>query len=138
MADEAKRQEVLAVVTIIGSMDYYQVLKVDWNTPFPEIKKAFFRESQEWHPDRYYASKDEELKDAVMSVYKRIAEAYAALRDPNLRTKYDTQLATPGGATRLDRKEAAAAASGAPTADPKAKNPTAQRYLTLGLTAFRK
>lgn len=137
MADEAKKQEVLVISGLIAQMDYYQVLKVDRKAPFPEIKKAFFRESQAWHPDRFYASRDEELKDAVMSVYKRIAEAYASLRDPALRQKYDAQLAG-GGANRLDRKEAAAAASGAPAADPKAKTPLAQKYLTLGLTALRK
>lgn len=136
MAD-AKKQEVLVISGLITQMDYYQVLKVDRKAPFPEIKKAFFRESQAWHPDRYYASTDDELKNAVMTVYKRIAEAYAALRDPQLRQKYDSQLAG-GGANRLDRKEAAAAASGAPALDPKAKTPVAQKYLTLGLSALRK
>jgi DnaJ-class molecular chaperone len=137
MADDAKKAEILVIAGLIASMDYYQVLKVDRKAIFPEIKKAFFRESQAWHPDRFYSSTDEELKLAVMAVYKRIAEAYAALRDPQLRHKYDAQLAG-GGANRLDRKEAAAAASGAPAADPKAKNPLAQKYLTLGLSAFRK
>lgn len=137
MADDAKRQEIMVISGLITQMDYYQVLKVDRKAIFPEVKKAFFRESQAWHPDRYYSSTDAELKDAVMTVYKRIAEAYAALRDPALRTKYDAQLAS-GGANRLDRKEAAAAASGAPAADPKAKNSMAQKYLTLGLSAFRK
>ena len=137
MADDAKKQEILAISGIIAGMDYYQVLKVDRKAPFPEVKKAFFRESQEWHPDRFYASTDDQLKGAVVTVYKRIAEAYAALRDPQLRVKYDQQLAG-GGANRLDRKVAAEAASGAPTADPKAKNQLAQKYLTLGISAFRK
>ncbi len=137
MADDAKKQEILVIAGLIAQMDYYQVLKVDRKAIFPDVKKAFFRESQAWHPDRFYSSSDEELKGAVITVYKRIAEAYAALRDPTLRAKYDQQLAG-GGAVRLDRKEAAAAQSGAPQADPKAKTPMAQKYLTLGISAFRK
>ena len=144
MADEQKKQEILALARVLAAMDYYQTLKVDRKAPLQEVKKAFFRESQAYHPDRFYSSTDGELKDAVMAVYKRIAEAYAVVRDPELRAKYDAQLAASaasvaaGGApaeaaARLDRREAPAV-----QADPKAKNPQAQKYLQMGLMALRK
>lgn len=142
MADEQKKQEIIALARVLSSMDYYQTLKLDRRAPLQEVKKAFFRESQAYHPDRFYSSKDQELKDAVMTVYKRIAEAYAVVRDPELRVKYDAQLAAAAaggapagaaGANRLDRREAPAV-----QADPKAKNPQAQKYLQMGLMALRK
>lgn len=147
MADEQKKQEIIALARVLSSMDYYQTLKLDRRAPLQEVKKAFFRESQAYHPDRFYSSKDQELKDAVMTVYKRIAEAYAVVRDPELRAKYDAQLAAAAaataaggsaaagsaGANRLDRREAPAV-----QADPKAKNPQAQKYLQMGLMALRK
>lgn len=134
MADEQKKQELLMIAGLLGNLDYYQILKVDRTAPLPEVKKAFFRESQAYHPDRFYGASDEELKNAVMTVYKRVAEAYAVVKDPELRAKYDQQLAN--GNRRLDRREASAPAG--VQADPKAKNPQAQKYLQLGLMALRK
>ena len=138
MPDVLTKPEILSLAGMLASLDYYQVLKVDRKAPLPEIKKAFFRESQALHPDRYYSSQDQELKDAVMTVYKRVAEAYAVLRDPDLRPKYDQQLTGPDAAKRLTREVGGGAAAGAVPADPKAKNPQAQKYLQLGLMAFRK
>ena len=137
MPEGLTKEQILSIAGMLPSLDYYQVLKVDRKAPVPEIKKAFFRESQSLHPDRYFGSTDDELKGAVMAIYKRIAEAYAVLRDPDLRPKYDQQI-DGGQAKRLERREAQAASAGVPAADPKAKNPQAQKYLQLGLMALRK
>ncbi len=136
MSADAKKTEILSLASILAGLDYYQILKIDRAAKLPEIKKAFFRESQSFHPDRYYGSHDVELKDAVNTIYKRIAEAYAVVRDPEMRAKYDQQLAG-GLGVRLDRREAEKAASPA-ALEPKAKNPQAQKYLQLAMTAFRK
>src|SRR5579859_1045342 len=103
--DLQKKQEILALAQTLPLLDYYQVLKVDRKANLPDCKKAFFRESQAYHPDRFYSSTDEELKDAVMAIYKRVAESYGVLRDPDLRPKYDAQLAGGNGPLRLDRRE---------------------------------
>lgn len=138
MADALKKDEILGIASVLATMDYYQVLKVDRKAHLAEVKKAFFRESQALHPDKFFASSDAELKDAVMTIYKRVAEAYAVLRDPEMRSKYDTQLGAGGDAAkRLERREAPTGAN-VPAADPKAKNSQAQKYLQLGLMALRK
>src|SRR5688500_8184710 len=105
MSAEAKKTEILAMTRVLAGMDYYQILKIDRAAKLPEIKKAFFRESQSYHPDRYYGSSDSELKEAVTTIYKRLAEAYAVVRDPEMRAMYDQQLAA-GVGVRLDRREA--------------------------------
>lgn len=138
MAEALKKDEILGIVGMLPMLDYYQVLKVDRKAHLNDLKKAFFRESQALHPDKFFGSTDEELKAAVMMIYKRIAEAYAVLRDPELRVKYDQQLGSGAEAPkRLERREQPGGAN-VPTADPKAKNSQAQKFLTLGLTAFRK
>lgn len=137
MPEPLTKEQILGVAGVLPTLDYYQVLKVDRKAPLAEIKKAFFRESQALHPDRFFGSSDTELKDAVMFIYKRIAEAYAVLRDPDLRPKYDQQLES-GQAKRLERRDSQAGGANVPTADPKAKNPQAQKYLQMGLMALRK
>lgn len=137
MSQDIKKQQILALAASLGGLDYYQMLKIDRKAPSQEIKKAFFRESQAYHPDRFFSSSDVELKSAIMTVYKRIAEAYAVVRDPEMRGRYDAQLAAGGQArNRLDRRETEK--PGAVAADPKAKNPQAQKYLQMGLMALRK
>jgi|CXWL01.1.fsa_nt_gi DnaJ-class molecular chaperone len=138
MADALKKEEILGLAGMLATLDYYQVLKVDRKAILNEVKKAFFRESQALHPDKFFGSSDAELKDAVMTIYKRVAEAYAVLRDPEMRAKYDQQLATGADAAkRLEHREAPSGAN-VPAADPKAKNSQAQKYLQLGLMALRK
>ena len=138
MADALKKDEILGIAGVLASLDYYQVLKVDRKAVLNDVKKAFFRESQALHPDKFFASSDVELKGAVMTIYKRVAEAYAVLRDPEMRTKYDAQLgAGADAAKRLEKREAPTGGN-IPAADPKAKNSQAQKYLQLGLMALRK
>lgn len=138
MAEPLKKEEILLIAGALASMDYYQVLKVDRKAVPIDVKKAFFRESQALHPDKFFSSSDTELKDAVMYIYKRVAEAYAVLRDPEMRLKYDQQIgAGAEAAKRLERREAPSGAN-VPAADPKAKNSQAQKYLQLGLMALRK
>ena len=137
MAEPLKKDEILGIAGMLANLDYYQVLKVDRKAHLADVKKAFFRESQALHPDKFFASTDTEMKDAVMYVYKRVAEAYAVLRDPELRVKYDQQIAGADAGKRLERREPASGAN-VPAADPKAKNSQAQKYLQLGLMAMRK
>lgn len=65
--------------------DYYKVLGVDRNAGADGIKKAYRKLALKWHPDRH---KEEEKADAEQQ-FKRIAEAYEVLSDPDKRNRYD-------------------------------------------------
>ena len=65
--------------------DYYKILGVDKNTSDEDLKKAFRKLAQKWHPDKHQG----DSKDEAEKKFKEISEAYAILSDPEKRRQYD-------------------------------------------------
>ncbi|HEY6058253.1 MAG TPA: molecular chaperone DnaJ [Candidatus Limnocylindrales bacterium] len=65
-----------------GEQDYYTILGVDRGASDAEIKRAFRKLAQRWHPD---VNKDADTHDR----FKEINEAYQVLSDPQRRQAYD-------------------------------------------------
>lgn len=63
-------------------VDYYEVLQVSQGASYEEIKVAYRRESIKWHPDK------NPYVDTTLQM-QRINEAYAILKDPEKRQRYD-------------------------------------------------
>ena len=66
--------------------NYYLVLKIEKSASENEIKKAFRREVQIYHPDKNKASDASEK-------FNNVVEAYEVLIDPERRTQFDLWLA---------------------------------------------
>lgn len=62
--------------------DYYATLGVDRGATDAEIKKAFRRLAQQWHPDV-------NTDPVAAERFKEINEAYQVLSDPDRRSRYD-------------------------------------------------
>ncbi|MES1244333.1 MAG: molecular chaperone DnaJ [Acidobacteriota bacterium] len=67
----------------MSKRDYYEVLGVERNVGQPEIKAAYRKLAQKYHPDKNPGDKDAEEK------FKEGAEAYAVLSDQDKRARYD-------------------------------------------------
>jgi DnaJ-class molecular chaperone len=104
--DEAFEIEANALAQIMDELDYFQILKVAANATPPEIKRAYYRESRTYHPDRFFQLPVSELKDAISRIYKRINEAYVCLRDDARRAKYSADVNGPDRAKKLRFVEA--------------------------------
>jgi len=61
-------------------MDYYQTLGVSKNASPEELKKAYKKQSMQYHPDRPGGNEEK---------FKEINEAYNTLKDPQKRAQYD-------------------------------------------------
>ena len=63
--------------------DYYDILGIGKNASAAEIKKGYRKKAIEYHPDKNPGdSKAEEM-------FKKAAEAYEVLSDPNKKARYD-------------------------------------------------
>ena len=63
--------------------DFYETLGVKRNASDAEIKRAFRKLAQQWHPDV-------NTDPAAQERFKEINEAYQVLSDPDRRSRYDT------------------------------------------------
>ena len=106
VAQTAQLDELLAA---IETQDYFQILKVEKSANPAEIKRAFYRVSRAYHPDRYYQLADAWLKEKISRVYKRMTEAYYVLRDDAKRDRYLADIEGPDRATKLRFTEVAEA-----------------------------
>jgi len=68
--------------------DYYEVLGIRPSAGPDEIELAYRGRRSQYHPDRY-ANSDVETLSWATSKMKELNEAYAALKDPDARARFD-------------------------------------------------
>ena len=77
---------LISFSAISKEQTYYEVLEISRTAAQDEIKKAYRRQAQKWHPDKYPS---EEEKERVTEKFRKIQTAYETLIDPQKRQRYD-------------------------------------------------
>lgn len=98
--------ELRALAAGLDGLDYFGVLCIPQTATPGEIKKAFYRESRTYHPDRFFHLPESQEKADLGALYRRITESYYVLRDDAKRKKYLADLAGAERATKLRYTEA--------------------------------
>jgi len=70
---------------------HYSILGVSVNSTTEEIKRAYIRLAQKYHPDHFT---DAEEKTKAHAQFSKITESYRVLSDEKLRSEYDKSLET--------------------------------------------
>jgi len=63
--------------------DFYALLGVDKNVSAEDLKKAYRKKAIQYHPDKNAGNKEAE------EMFKKVAEAYEILQDPDKKAAYD-------------------------------------------------
>jgi hypothetical protein len=73
---------------------YYDILGIEHTASAEEIKKAYYRVSREFHPDRHFSLpfREADLKRQLIKIFSCTTEAYETLSDPEKRKQYDKTL----------------------------------------------
>lgn len=87
----------------LESNTYYDILEVKRDAPVKAIKRAYYRLSKEFHPDKFFRRELGEYKLRLELIFAKVNEAYRVLSDDSLRDDYDVQ-------TFADRKDEGQAA----------------------------
>ena len=122
--DPQRRSRAETLFKNIDAIDYYQLLGVAKTASLSDVKSAYHTLSREFHPDNLGASVEPELKTVIMTIAKRINEAYTVLRDWEARKVYDGFLAMPAGTRKLrmpDGEEAKPQPKEDPVKSPQAR-----------------
>ena len=129
--------QIAKAASMLDQMDYFQVLRIKVESNSAEVKGAFFKQSKTWHPDRFYRRVPEDTYKQVMDIYKRISEAYAILRDENLRKLYTKRISGPDRAKHLRYdKTAEEAKARAKKDEDVAQTEPGKRYVKLAATSI--
>ena len=131
------RVEIQTLHEILPELDYYRILHLAPVAPQADVEPAFRKESRRLHPDRYSRIGDAELMDQVNDVYRVVNEAYRALKDPDLRAKYDIELAR--GRKRISAEGRAAAsqdANATASLEHAARTPKGEKYWKMALQCW--
>lgn len=70
-----------------SKFDYYHELGVEETAMIEQIKSAYRILAKRFHPDKN--KHDEKSQEEAAAKFKRIAEAYEVLNDPEIRKQYD-------------------------------------------------
>jgi curved DNA-binding protein CbpA len=127
---------------------YYEILGVEPSASPREIKRAYFRLSREFHPDRYFRREIGPFAERFQRIFRKLLEAHEMLSDPMARAEMEKSLAQgavrePEPArtteTRVDPREAQRRLRQV-TAQAKvvtARRQKAKHYFETGMAAFR-
>jgi curved DNA-binding protein CbpA len=102
LSDEDKRL-VFTLLHTIKNGTLFDVLGVDRETPKRALKRAYFKLSKQFHPDRYYGKETGSFGPWLSRIFETANEAFDILNDDRKRAEYMAKLDGRPNAGQLQR-----------------------------------
>lgn len=103
MEQDQFRVRIEQIFRDLANYSYYDLLNLPPDANVDQIRAMFHRMALSMHPDRHRTNPDEELKQKLYTIYKRVSEGYRVLTDDAQRREYHECLAR--GERRLVKTE---------------------------------
>ena len=84
---------IFASFAALGSITYTEILGVEKDADARALRRAYFKLSKEFHPDRYFRKNLGAFEARIERVFCKIAEAFEILSDPSARAEMEKSLA---------------------------------------------
>jgi curved DNA-binding protein CbpA len=82
---------IFSWLQVLDQLTYYELFGVEDAASVDDVRTAFHRFCDTFHPDRHWARPQDE-RDALCSIFKRGTEAHLVLSDASLREQYDREV----------------------------------------------
>jgi curved DNA-binding protein CbpA len=91
---DLSRDEQQRILEFEASLDrpYYALLGIETNADTRAIKRAYFKLSREFHPDRHFGRQLGGFAQRLETIFMKIVEAYELLSDPATRVEIDRSM----------------------------------------------
>src|SRR5262249_54512510 len=87
------QREILAFEARLADATHHEILGVERSSDPRDIKRAYFRLSKQYHPDRYFRRSIGDYSTRLDRIFRHVALAYELLSDPTTRTEIERAMA---------------------------------------------
>jgi DNA-binding response OmpR family regulator len=91
------RERLAAAAASMKKKDYFEILGVTPRDGEEEIRRAYFRLTKEYHPDKHFGSSSAELRGLAAQIFDLVSIAHDTLVDPEERKRYLSEIEAGGG-----------------------------------------
>lgn len=89
---DTEKRRVLEMRRRVAEGDHFAVLDVEPGVTRRELKRAYFRVSKEFHPDRYYGKNVGSFEPWLAEIFEAASRAFETLADARSRAEYEALL----------------------------------------------
>jgi len=100
--NQERWQEIRELAEKIDDLNYFEMLKVETDTPPDKVRSAFFALAKRWHPDRLPEALLP-LKPQVDTIFGYLSQAHQCLSNEEERLRYIRSVKEGGGTPAADR-----------------------------------
>ncbi len=116
---DLRADQIAAIEDVYAGIEdksFYEVLLLPRHAELRAVKRAYYRLSKEYHPDKFYRKNIGPYKEKLEVIFNKVTEAYRTLSDDEARKDYDALVLGKSGRDVASSSEATATVDFVPAA----------------------